>query len=673
MPLSLQTANGIQVATLNGPLDQASGTAMVTTIKSSVAKGTPLILDFTNVPGMDGNGFRQLLALKRWADQGNSRLILAGMNTETWALVVENNCTSTFEAKPSMAAAIQALSAENVVGGPIMQEPVMVPGNTVAAFETEFNSMPEADSGIFSKPLIASPPPMPEDGWSAPTTSNAPPSNWETITRGSDGWDRFEKGTLDDGGSAENERKPSTHKGIYIGLSVAAALVLAGVSWWALDSMRLPEIRLDETTVETQAGKELPPVSIWVKNGVLDVDNLELPSGVDVVDGESEEDQREYLLTGTPKKPGRLELSFVAIRENNPEKKSPTASMILNITEVKIEWQQDDKGVLSINSAGLMVKKPLPHFTVSKVVTGAAYLALEWVGANPGGISLLRIPNTETSWQLAGTPENAGTFQARFIAKKVSGESESKTFDLIVKPLPPPPPSPSAIPPQDPKIAVPTPPALTPPSSSKLKPSETADAKAPEAAVSMSPGGAAKVPDDEPDSAADEKMRGFLLERIEKANSHFSDNEKNQLRLVVNSLQEVRLLGTIHFKANSSEISRLEAGKLLKSIKEPAVSRLLDDEDCQIFIVGYADKSGKLSHNIRLSKLRAREVDLLLKKEIGRRADLCGDYGPTDLLSDDASENRAVEVYAGTIKISGILEDVADKFKEDFNKRHGLR
>lgn len=189
----------------------------------------------------------------------------------------------------------------------------------------------------------------------------------------------------------------------------------------------------------------------------------------------------------------------------------------------------------------------------------------------------------------------------------------------------------------------------------------------------MSPGGAAKVPDDEPDSAADEKMRGFLLERIEKANSHFSDNEKNQLRLVVNSLQEVRLLGTIHFKANSSEISRLEAGKLLKSIKEPAVSRLLDDEDCQIFIVGYADKSGKLSHNIRLSKLRAREVDLLLKKEIGRRADLCGDYGPTDLLSDDASENRAVEVYAGTIKISGILEDVADKFKEDFNKRHGLR
>jgi outer membrane protein OmpA-like peptidoglycan-associated protein/anti-anti-sigma regulatory factor len=668
MPLSLQTANGIQVATLNGPLDQAAGTAMVTTIKSSVEKGTPLILDFTAVPEMDGNGFRQLLALKRWADQGNSRLILAGMNTETWALVVENNCTSTFEAKPSMSAAMQALSADGFAGGAIMQDPVTVPGNAVSAFETEFNSAPEADSGVFSKPpASSSPPPSTEDPWGTPTVGSAPPANWDTSSSGSDGWERFEKGTLGDGGSAENERRPGARKGLYVGLSIAAALLLAGIGWWAMDAMKLPEIRLDETAIETQAGKELPPVSIWVKYVVLDDDNLVLPSGIDVVDGEMEGDQREYLLTGTPKKPGKQELTFVAVRENNPEKKSPSVSMTLSVSEVKLEWQQDDKGVLSLNSVGLMISKPLPHFTVSKVVTGAAELTMEWMGANPGGISLLRIPNTESSWQLAGTPEHDGSFKARFVAKKLSGETESKVFDLTVKPLPLPPPPPP-------------PPVTQTIQETKIPESKKSDANK-EGAITAKTNNENNVmqkdqeaPETEaPDPVADEKMRGFLLERIEKANSHFTDNEKNQLRLVVNSLREVRLLGTIHFKANSSDISRLEEGKLLKGIKDPAVRKLLDDEDCQIFIVGYADKSGKLSHNIRLSKLRAREVDLFLKKEIGRRADLCGDYGPTDLLSEDASENRAVEIYAGTIKISGVLEDVADKFKEDFNKRHGLR
>jgi outer membrane protein OmpA-like peptidoglycan-associated protein len=180
-------------------------------------------------------------------------------------------------------------------------------------------------------------------------------------------------------------------------------------------------------------------------------------------------------------------------------------------------------------------------------------------------------------------------------------------------------------------------------------------------------------PAPEADPKADEKMRGFLLERIEKANSHFTDEEKTQLRMVVNTLKEARLIGTVRFKSNSSEISRFEKEKLVDSLEEPVLKKLLEDEDCQILIVGYADKTGKLSHNIKLSKLRAREVDLLLKKQSGRRADLCGDYGPTDLISENAADNRVVEVYAGTIEISGLMETVADKFKEDFNKRHGLR
>lgn len=648
MPLTLQTANGIQVATLNGPLDQVAGTDMVTTIKSSVAKGAPLVLDFTAVPHMDGSGFRQLLALKRWVDQGNTRLVLAGMNAESWALVVENNCTNTFEAKPSLAAAIQSLSPSASSEPPSESE--VKSNSDSSSFDTDFGGIPEADSGVFSTPPQGAAASSAAWEFPPPSHSGGNPESWDQPAEGS-GWEKFDRGDSRDSDTKENERKGASRKGLYIGL--AAGLVITLGAFWLFDYLKEPTIRLDETSIEAQSGKELPAVSIWVRSGILDVENLLLPNGLDVVEGEVHGDEQEYVLTGSPKKAGRHEISFVATRENNPDRKSQPATIELNVTEVKLEWQQDEKGGLPLNAAGLTEKKAIPQNAISKVVTGAKNVSIEWQGTALTGVSLVRMPNTETSWQLAGTPNNAGTFRAHFLATKLSGETESKTFELIVAGLPPPPP-PSPV--TETKVTV----AET--TSQQVKPDEKKDLP------TLTP-----LPPPPPDPIADEKMRGFLLERIEKANNHFTEDEKNQLRLVVSMLKEARLLGKVHFKTNSSEISSLEETKLLKSLKDPAAKKLLDDDDCQILVVGYADKTGKRSHNIKLSKLRAREVDLLLKKEIGRRADLSGDYGPTDVISDDSAENRVVEIYAGTIDISGLLEDVADKFKEDFNKHHGLR
>ena len=74
---------------------------------------------------------------------------------------------------------------------------------------------------------------------------------------------------------------------------------------------------------------------------------------------------------------------------------------------------------------------------------------------------------------------------------------------------------------------------------------------------------------------------------------------------------------------------------------------------------------------MRLSRARAAGVNRLLRELIGRGADLCGDYGPTDIVSEDKLGNQAVEVFAGTIDLPSILSDVADKFKDEFNRRHG--
>ena len=195
------------MAALKGLLDQASGADMVTTIKSSVPKGAPLILDFTGVPQMDGGGFRQLLALKRWADQGNGRLVLAGMNAESWALVVENNCTNTFESKPSLAAAMQALGNK---GGAEPSADFGAPPPDEDASFGGFEGIPEADSGVFS-----SPPPLPagsSDAWNAPSdAAEAVPSSWGQPAS-EDGWDKFDRGGREGDVSSNNECRGTSRK-----------------------------------------------------------------------------------------------------------------------------------------------------------------------------------------------------------------------------------------------------------------------------------------------------------------------------------------------------------------------------------------------------------------------------------------------------------------------------
>ncbi len=168
-------------------------------------------------------------------------------------------------------------------------------------------------------------------------------------------------------------------------------------------------------------------------------------------------------------------------------------------------------------------------------------------------------------------------------------------------------------------------------------------------------------------------MRTLFLERIEKAGDHFSGIEKTQLRLMVSLLTEAQMLVRVKFATGKTTLLQTEKQKLKEALEDEENRKLLNDEDCQILVVGYASPTGKPSINIRLSRGRAKTVNDLLREELGRGGDLCGDYGPTDTLSDDVLGNQAVEVFAGKIALPKELEDVAEKFKDDFNERHGVR
>lgn len=166
-------------------------------------------------------------------------------------------------------------------------------------------------------------------------------------------------------------------------------------------------------------------------------------------------------------------------------------------------------------------------------------------------------------------------------------------------------------------------------------------------------------------------MRTFLMERIEKANNHFTDSDKALLREIVGRLKEARLVKTVEFGVNKTSLSSAEASELKEVLRKPKIAKLLDDKDCQILIVGYASTTGSHARNVKLSQQRAQAVNSLLQGEIKRSADLCGDYGPTDIISSKEAGNRVVEIYIGTIEISKTEQVLADMFKKDFNRRHG--
>lgn len=168
-------------------------------------------------------------------------------------------------------------------------------------------------------------------------------------------------------------------------------------------------------------------------------------------------------------------------------------------------------------------------------------------------------------------------------------------------------------------------------------------------------------------------MRTFLLERIEKANDHFTFEEKTKLRQMVGLLTDARMVARITFPTGKMTLMEREKRNLKDALSDTGNRALLDDPGCQILVVGYASPSGSRSANIRLSRGRANAVNSQLRSVLGRGADLCGDYGPTEIVSDEQLGNQAVEIFAGKIELPDFLEEVADKFKEDFNARHGGR
>lgn len=657
MSADLRIINGVHIATLRGALDGARGSKLVTDVRSSVPRGSKVVLDCAGMDRMDVEGLRQLLALKRWADRDDGQLVIAAMPQEGLDVVANNGCDGMFDIKPSVPAALQSLGAEPVA------EPDQEP---LERYEDEWVSPPPMSPTGYDDNPVAPPayqdvsepasnqwgyePEEPraiiEDGWAKrePSKPASPAggmasSDWSSGTDVDQAWERFAQQSPAPG-KARSSRDPNAipfwKKPVFI-VTLLLLFLVGGVTAWLLTRQEPMALEVSPMEVEVEEGRGLSNVTIVLHHGdrVEEVDKL--PAGLSLdppVDGESEE--KVYGITG-----------FIAVGENSSPTRTVTVSFVgrrgdevtespktLRITILRkkqeVKWNQP------FNQPPLTEGEPANGYSV--LVFGAASGAGSVTTTGmPDGLYWAESPTEKGVWQLSGTPSTPGTYTLSDVtAISPTGDRTSYPgvpIQLVVAkrpPPPPPPPPPIEIPGQDEKI--------------------------------------------ENVNGLDHKLRDMLMRRIDgmagNFDEDFSDTEISQLKGAVQRLKAAKLVGRVTFNNGESSISPALAEQVRELLLRDDNRELLERDDCYIVVVGYASTTGSRQTNIILSKKRARALDDIIFQTFDRkkRANLCGDYGPTDIHGGDDGNNRTAEIFAGLIDMSPVERSLAEKFRDRFNR-----
>lgn len=648
MTVDFQILQGAYIATVRDchVLDDAAGVALVQAVQAQAPQGARLLLDLSALRDVRREAVPHLLALYEWSRGAAQRFL---------PVVGLDHATMTFVSREA--------------------GPVIAFASTV---ERALN--PPAES-----PVAESTPPPRHAPLAPANVPVHPVSEW------ADGPDR----------------QPMVQKGFMIPFIIVGIIALAGAVafyvWKSPSMLGAPQITVSLNSIEVERlGREPDVVEVVCTNGKLNLGeaNSSLPKGLEfITETEDTEAVQIYSLGGIAGYDAQS--SKVTLAAVQGEKRSEPVYLEIKVKPKPLGWQ-----IESLKSLKLQVGRYIDGF--SKFVNGAQLVTADRL---PPGISLGTTTPMSRDWQLRGVPTEAVTdFEVTFNAKTPTGETETRTVKLNVLPaapiiaaqmaqpfvpdvggssstnraglntaaaaalaqtvVPQAPPT-STTPPTVAANTPTTPPAPVPgtevaAATPTPAPPTTTDPAAPAAATTPPEPGA--LP------ASDEGMRSFMLARIEKLDNRYTELDRERLRTVVEYLKESRLVMRVTFEKDGQVlISDAEKARLRGLLEEPGLAKLLKHDSCQLLVVGYASRSGSFASSVRASKKRAASVDKFLKELLGFSADLCGDYGPTDVI-DQTSEanNRAVEIFAGILDLPPHLRPVADRFKEDFNRRHGV-
>ncbi|HEV7403946.1 MAG TPA: putative Ig domain-containing protein [Chthoniobacteraceae bacterium] len=670
---------------MSGTLDDGAGEEFAAKVRQGVTRGAKLVVDGSGLTALDPQGVVHLVNVQRWTGtEERKRLVLAGFNAAVWRSIVDNGFDFVFDSKPTLA---DALKVYGVVAAPLVAPPLPstgpVPRERVVAQDT-----------VWTTPIDK---PPPKTGGTLPPP---PPLTQPSPPMGKGPWETYEPPTRPNAGS---KGSGSSRKLLLFGGAGAAVLLLGGLLWWLLAS-RAPTLEVSPKSIEAEeGGAEVEGVKVTIAHGQLrDTDGL--PAGLHF-EPINEDSTEAYALRGSVA-PGAHTATVELLAESSDHrKKSSPVSFEVVVKPKPVTWQ-----LSSLQSLSLRVGLPVSGY--AKIVTGVSDAPT--AKGLPPGLQIEQVPGSPRDWRLAGTPTKEGEFPVTFAVR--SGDTrEEKAVTLKVEKAPgfnwqvtnlsslklrvgepvntgskfltgaSKAPTATGLPPgltiqsvqgspQDWQLAgTPTQAGKYHVTFSALN-GELREEQSIDLTVEPKTDGQVPPPPPPPPDSQ-EGLRTFLLERIEKLPSKsYTPEQREQLRVMVNHLTEARLIHKVVFPSGKSEVSKVEAKKIIDALNDPDNDALLKKPNCKVVIVGYASPEGRMADNVWVSKKRARAVEIVVKGKIKHNADFCGDYGPTDAADFKGDRNnRAAEIYAGIVDIPPDLQLTAEKFMRDLREQHGAR
>jgi outer membrane protein OmpA-like peptidoglycan-associated protein len=149
------------------------------------------------------------------------------------------------------------------------------------------------------------------------------------------------------------------------------------------------------------------------------------------------------------------------------------------------------------------------------------------------------------------------------------------------------------------------------------------------------------------DRTEEDRTRQEVLQRIDLMKA-LTDAEKDKLYAQVERAHGFTKIAIIPFAQNKTTAGAAQVDGLVRSLKGPAVQKLLADPTVGLIVVGYADKKGDETKNLDISRSRAESVVEAIKDKM----DLVNlihavGMGGQDLFDpSDLEKNRVVEVWA---------------------------
>ncbi len=146
-------------------------------------------------------------------------------------------------------------------------------------------------------------------------------------------------------------------------------------------------------------------------------------------------------------------------------------------------------------------------------------------------------------------------------------------------------------------------------------------------------------------------FKNNVLARVNEADSDaYSDEEKSIVREQVSNLTALQLIDTIYFTSGSIVDNAAEViPKLETALKDNSVKEMLSVKrgEAGFIILGFADPTGTVQQNLKVSKGRADYIKGIVKKNHpGVRNIIARGIGKTTLLAkEEQKKNRAVEVW----------------------------